>query len=164
MGRVWASCASTQLAVTVWKESSDTRVGIVLSPHHPRAPPRFHPPSAAAPAAPPSHSRCALACADHAIIHNIRAGSNAVAAGTLAPYDEIQSVGGVECESALHAVGLIRNAPAGKVELLVRQCAPAMVAAATAVQSFYRATGRCKRLFIYIAASLHGSLACTDRW
>eukprot|EP00320_Phaeocystis_rex_P004598 CAMPEP_0119077646 /NCGR_PEP_ID=MMETSP1178-20130426/95607_1 /TAXON_ID=33656 /ORGANISM="unid sp, Strain CCMP2000" /LENGTH=94 /DNA_ID=CAMNT_0007060019 /DNA_START=12 /DNA_END=293 /DNA_ORIENTATION=+ len=55
---------------------------------------------------------------DRAVIRLVHPGSAAAAAG-LGSFDELLSVNGAPCESAVHAVQIIRDAPPGQMRLRV---------------------------------------------
>jgi len=61
------------------------------------------------------------------------------AATCLQPFDEILSVAGEPCQSAEHAIQLIRNAPAGSLELIKLLPPRALVHSARVLQKVYRA-------------------------
>lgn len=61
------------------------------------------------------------------------------AASCLEAYDELLSVGGQPCKSAAQAIQLIRDAPAGEIELVKLLSPPALAHSARAIQIAYRA-------------------------
>jgi len=54
------------------------------------------------------------------------------------PFDEILQIGGVPCESAVHAVKLIREAPAGDLVILKRGCPEGVKRATNFLQASWR--------------------------
>jgi hypothetical protein len=93
--------------VTVPKETDTTRIGIGLRPDMP----------------------------DRAVVHTIAPGTPA--AGLIQPYDEILSVAGEPISSAVHAVQLIRECPAGELHIELRRAA-ALSSAVETVQNGMR--------------------------
>ena len=57
---------------------------------------------------------------ERAVVYTVASGTPAD--GTIHPYDEILAIGGTPCESAIHAVSMIREAPAGPLEIEVVPC------------------------------------------
>jgi len=96
------------VTVAVPKETDTTRIGISLRPDMPA----------------------------RAVVHVVAIGSPATE--LIAPYDELLSVGGSPCESAVQAVKLIREAPAGLVEIVKLPCPTSMHRAASAAQNSLR--------------------------
>ena len=106
------------VSVTLYKETPTTRIGIGLRADMPHRP----------------------------VVHTVAPGSPASQPPTeggnvaaIMPYDELLSIGGVHCESAVHAVKLIREAPAGPLAIEKLPCPAAVVRAATAASRALRA-------------------------
>ena len=75
---------------------------------------------------------------DRAVIHVVHPGTAADEAG-LGAFDEVLSVEQVPCESAKHAVTMIREAPPGEVTLRVIDCPARLVEAAVLMQKHFLA-------------------------
>ena len=95
------------LTVAIPKETDTTRIGIGLRPDMP----------------------------ERAVVHKIAPGTPSV--GIMQAYDEIMAVGGDPVNSAVHAVQLIREAPAGTLHIELKR-APGLTDAARSVQEGMR--------------------------
>jgi hypothetical protein len=109
--------------VVLFKETDGTRIGIGLRPDVP----------------------------DRAIVFTVAPGTPAdgrpLEGGddpAIMPYDELLAVGGEECTSAAHAVKLIREAPAGELEIEKVPCPPEVTHATLSAQTALRAAMRRK--------------------
>ena len=103
--------------VTIPKETSTTRIGIGLRADMP----------------------------ERAVVNTTAPGtpaSESLAPGSqlslIEPFDEILQIGGVPCESAVHAVKLIREAPAGDLVILKRGCPEGVKRATNFLQASWR--------------------------
>jgi len=112
------SAATEEVTVTLFKEAATTRIGIGLSPEEP----------------------------DRAVVNTVAAETPAAmpvtpgsAATLIEPYDELLEIGGVRPESAVHAVKLIREAPAGDLIIRKLRCPDAAKRAAVFAQASWRA-------------------------
>ena len=110
--------ATKIVTVSIRKESATTRIGIGLAPEEP----------------------------DRAIVNTTAPGTPAsmplAPDSSVAPiqmYDELLEINGVAVESAVHAVKLIREAPAGELVIRKRQCPESAQRATIFVQAIWRA-------------------------